>query len=61
MDQGIAHPQVYQLSLQLDQLHNQWQQEHCKQKQEKTYFVSHQTFQVKERSSNSMYQTTRGA
>lgn len=60
MDQGITHPQVYELSLQLDQLHNQWQREYMKKKCEKKYSLRQHAFQVKEKSTVSLYQTTQG-
>lgn len=59
MDQGITHPQVYELSLQLDQLHNQWQKEHMKKKREKKRSLRERAFQVKE-SNVPLYQTIQG-
>lgn len=59
MEQGITHPQVYELSLQLDQLHNQWQREHMKKKDEKKHSLQERVFQVKE-SNLSLYQTIQG-
>jgi hypothetical protein len=32
---GIGHPKVYQLSRELDLLHNQWEQENAKSKENK--------------------------
>lgn len=57
MDQGITHPEVYQLSLQLDQLHNEWQKEYMKKKCEKKYSLKQRAFQVKEKSMVTLYQT----
>ena len=59
MDQGITHPQVYELSLQLDQLHNQWQKEHMKKKRGKKHSLRNRAFQVKE-SSLPLHQTIQG-
>lgn len=61
MDQGITHPKVYQLSLQLDQLHNQWQKEHTKKKREKQYYLHQHSFRVKERSTVPLYEAGCGA
>lgn len=60
MNQGITHPEVYQLSLQLDQLHNQWQKEYTKKKRETHYYLSGHTLHVKE-NTITLYQTHRGA
>ena len=60
MNQGITHPEVYQLSLELDQLHNQWQKEYTKKKHETDYYLSSHTLHVKE-NTITLYQTHRGA
>lgn len=35
---GLGHPKVYQLSVELDRLHNEWQKQHSMQKKEKTRY-----------------------
>jgi chromosome segregation ATPase len=35
MQLGISHPKVYQLSRELDHLHNQWEREHANRKKAK--------------------------
>jgi hypothetical protein len=59
--QGITHPQVYQLSLQLDKLHNQWQKQQTKESREPAYCLHRQDLQVNEPKGSACYQTTRGA
>lgn len=52
---GIGHPKVYQLSRELDQLHNQWEQEKAKSKQEKVYHLHSNHSKTKENSLINVY------
>ncbi|MBA4493745.1 aspartyl-phosphate phosphatase Spo0E family protein [Paenactinomyces guangxiensis] len=52
---GLGHPKVYQLSRELDQLHNQWEKECARRKSEKIYRIHPHASQTKERAQIKMY------
>lgn len=45
---GIGHPVVYELSVELDKLHNEWQKNWQKTKYERNYVLARQKQQIKE-------------
>lgn len=49
---GLDHPKVYQLSRELDQLHNQWEIECAKEKSDNIYRIHPHTSQTRERTMN---------
>lgn len=52
---GLGHPEVYQISLVLDELHNLWEKEHQKQKAEKIYHIRVHSPRIKETAYCSLY------
>ncbi|WP_244527585.1 aspartyl-phosphate phosphatase Spo0E family protein [Lihuaxuella thermophila] len=52
---GLGHPKVYQLSRELDHLHNQWERECAKKKGDKIYRIHCNASKVKERESIQIY------
>lgn len=55
MMMGLGHPVVYQLSLELDQLHNEWQK-FCTQRKENVYQMRKNSMHVKENTKIKRYQ-----
>lgn len=45
---GIGHPAVYELSVELDNLHNEWQRNWQQTKQDRNYIRTRPKHQVKE-------------
>jgi hypothetical protein len=46
---GLGHPEVYELSQELDALHNLWEKECVKKKVEKIYHIRPNASKVRER------------
>jgi hypothetical protein len=45
---GIGHPAVYELSVELDNLHNEWQKNWQQSKQDRNYRRTHPKHQIRE-------------
>jgi hypothetical protein len=45
---GIGHPAVYELSVELDKLHNEWQRNWQQSKQDRTYICTLPKQQIQE-------------
>jgi hypothetical protein len=52
---GLGHPEVYELSQELDVLHNLWEKECAKKKAEKIYHIHPNASKVRERGMTLFY------
>ncbi|KPC69323.1 MULTISPECIES: aspartyl-phosphate phosphatase Spo0E family protein [Laceyella] len=55
LDLGLGHPQVYQLSQELDHLHNMWEKSCSGRKRENVYHIRSSMVQSKEANEHIRY------
>ncbi|MFC7439710.1 Spo0E family sporulation regulatory protein-aspartic acid phosphatase [Laceyella putida] len=55
LDLGLGHPQVYQLSQEMDRLHNMWEQACSGRKRENVYHIRSNMVPTKEANEHKRY------